>query len=142
MRAGLLTTPENQAQPNLSPSPAIINPSAFFLDGKVPLVNASHADVVSYSVEIIWRKAECIATLACGNRVKLADAWQFIGYTGRDPVRRLLFCNDGLYIELRVDAAQLVVASGPDALSSDCSYTTVDGRQVTLPGSGSHRFVN
>lgn len=122
MRTDLLATPGYQAQNNLAPEAAIGNPAASFLDSAVPLCAASHSDVVCYSVETIWRKAECIATLADGNKVKLRDAWQFVGYSGRHPLRCLLFCNDGLHIEVQLclhteaqdDAAQLEVAVSVD----------------------------
>lgn len=73
-----------------------------FLDDAIPLDGASHCDVVSYSARTIWRKAECIATLADGSEARLLDAWQFVGFTGRDPVRSLLFQSNGLYIELQI----------------------------------------
>lgn len=168
MRADTLATARDQAQRNFAANPVSANPATCFLDKAVPLVDASHCDVVRYTVETIWRKAECIATLNDGSRVKLRDAWQFIGYTGRDPVQCLLFCNNGLHIEVQIDAAQPVVAVGLDDehdMSLDClrlmremltsydkiqtrarnrdrSYTTVDGCQVTLPCSSAYRFAN
>ena len=81
-----------------------------FLDSSIPLKDASHGDVVSYSVETIWRKAECIATLACGRRVKLRDAWQFIGYTGHNPARFMLFLCNGRHVEVQIDTRRAVVA--------------------------------
>ena len=46
---------------------------AEFLDQAIPLKGASHADVVSYSVEIPMRYAEVLATLADGSKVKLKN---------------------------------------------------------------------
>jgi malate synthase len=92
---------------------AVINYASHFLDSAVPLHGASHGDVVRYEVETIWRKAECIATLSGGGRVKLLDAWQFIGYTGRAPLKSLLFRNNGLHIEVLIDAGHPVGKTAP-----------------------------
>lgn len=158
MCAGLMSI-EHPPQNNLIHGRSIVNPAAGFLDTAIPLNGASHYDVVAYSVETIWRKAECIATLAGGRHVKLRDAWQFIGYTGRNPLRFLLFHDGGLHIEVRVGANSPIVAVGKKdqfetlndssrrmqetlidydripttALNDGRTYTTVDGNQVTLP---------
>lgn len=110
MHASVLDTPSHRSQSIRARGQAVLNQSASFLDSNIPLRDASHADVVSYSVETIWRKAECIATLTDGRKVKLHDTWQFIGYTGHDPVRFLLFqCNDS-HIEVQIDTRRAVVA--------------------------------
>jgi len=92
---------------------AVIRHASAFLDRAIPLNGASHADVVRYTVETIWRRAECIGTLADGQRVKLLDSWQFMGYTGRDPVKSLLFRNNGLHIEVLIDANHPIGKSAP-----------------------------
>jgi len=92
---------------------AVIRHASAFLDRAIPLNGASHADVIRYSVETVWRKAECIATLADGQRVKLLDPWQFSGYTGRDPVKSLLFKNNDLHIEVLIDANHPIGESAP-----------------------------
>jgi hypothetical protein len=125
-----------------------------FLDSSIPLKDASHGDVVSYSVETIWRKAECFAILKDGSRAKLRDAWQFVGYTGHNPARRLLFRHNGLHIEVQLNSEQLIVAMEQKptgkmfgaikrmltanggslirALGGSHTYTAVDGSQVSL----------
>ncbi len=110
MHANVLDTPSLRPQSIRARGQAVLNQSASFLDSNIPLRKASHADVVSYSVETIWRKAECIATLANGRKVKLHDTWQFIGYTGHDPVRFLLFQCNGRHIEVQIDTRSTVVA--------------------------------
>ena len=100
-----------------------------FLDSAIPLKDASHGDVVRYAVETIWRKAECIATLIDGTKTKLRDSWQFIGYTGNDPVRFLLFRSDESHIE--VAARANVISLTPDRARI---YTAVDGSQVSPAG--------
>jgi len=110
MHANVLETPTLRQQSIRARGQAVLNQSASFLDSNIPLRDASHADVVSYSVETIWRKAECIATLTDGRKAKLYDTWQFIGYTGHDPVRFLLFqCSDS-HIEVQIDTRRAVVA--------------------------------
>ena len=112
MHADVLDTPSLRPQSIRARGQAVLNQSASFLDSNIPLRNASHADVVSYSVETVWRKAECIATLANGRKVKLHDTWQFIGYTGHDPVRFLLFQCSDRHIEVQIDTRRAVVAVG------------------------------
>ena len=108
------------------------------LDNAVPLEGASHDEVVKYSVETIWRKAECIATLVNGNRVKLRDTWQFVGYSGRDPVRSLLFCHEGSHIEVRIQEDYLDDESAPakngDSRNGRSTFTAVDGSLITVAG--------
>jgi len=110
MHANVLDIPSHSQQSVRARAPAVLNRSASFLDSNIPLRDASHADVVSYSVETIWRKAECIATLSDGRKVKLHDSWQFIGYTGRAPVRFMLFLCNGRHIEVQIDTRCAVVA--------------------------------
>ena len=113
---------------NPSRGEAVIRHASRFLDSAIPLNGASHRDVVRYTVETIWRKAECIATLADGRRVKLLDSWQFIGYTGREPVQSLLFQNNGLHIEVLIDAEHLIGKSAPANvcdISLESAVTTI-----------------
>jgi malate synthase len=110
MHANVLETSSHRQKSTTARGQVVLNHTVSFLDSTIPLKGASHADVVRYSVETIWRKAECVATLADGRRAKLSDAWQFIGYTGHDPVRCLLFSNNGQHIEVRVDTEQLTIA--------------------------------
>lgn len=108
------------------------------LDNAIPLDGASHDEVAEYSVETIWRKAECIATLFDGSRVKLRDAWQFVGYSGRDPVRSLLFCHEGSHIEVRIKREfpddQSAPAVNGDSRNGRSTFTAVDGNLITVAG--------
>ncbi|MEJ2127911.1 MAG: hypothetical protein P8X81_03600 [Woeseiaceae bacterium] len=61
------------------------------LDHLLPLKGASHADVVHYGVDIPMRYSECYAKLANGQIVRLRDARQFIGWSGVNGSRKLLF---------------------------------------------------
>jgi len=155
MQAGFLETHGYQGQTPGTDARARVKPAIDFLDSSLPLLDASHNDVVGYSVETIWRKAECFATLASGHKARLRDGWQFIGYTGRNPVRFLLFRHQGVHIEMRIDSDAPIVAvhkerpadwlrrlSGqlPEMLARavsgyrDRTYITVDGEQFTLRG--------
>lgn len=73
------------------------------LDDVIPLDGASHADVVKYSVEIPLRYAECFALLSDGRKVGLAEPRKFIGWSSHDPVKSLLFRDNGSHLELGVE---------------------------------------
>jgi malate synthase len=167
MHTKVLVTASHQQHSIRDCSQVARNCMASYLDQAIPLHGASHADVVSYSIETIWRKAECIALLADGRKAKLHDAWQLIGYRGQDPARLLLFCSGGLHIEVQIDSGQLMVAvaandtgnwlrnwpgfirrslaamstagrkSRPGILRKDRIYTAVDGSLVSLAACGS-----
>lgn len=131
--------------------------TAAYLDQVIPLKGASHADVVSYSVEIPLRYAECFATLRDGRKVRLADKRRFIGWSGDDSQRALLFRKNLLHIELRTDQGLNGSAPGPGGISgivlesavrtiktaetarqetqdAERKFTGIDGSLVTLPG--------
>ena len=67
---------------------------AKYLDQMIPLSGARHADVVSYGVDTPMRFSECFAKLADGRVVRLQDSRQFIGWSGMNGSRRLLFRSD------------------------------------------------
>jgi len=67
---------------------------AKYLDQMIPLSGASHADVVSYGVDTPMRYSECFAKLADGRVVRPQDSRQFIGWSGMNGSRRLLFRSD------------------------------------------------
>lgn len=110
MHANVLEAPSHRQQDIPARGAAAVNHTVSFLDWTIPLKGASHNDVVRYDVVTIWRNAECIATLGDGRKIKLRDKWQFVGYTGNNPVRRLLFCSNGSHVEVRIDSDELVVA--------------------------------
>ena len=73
------------------------------LDDVIPLRDASHADVVRYSVEIPMRYAECFGVLNCGRKIPLVDNRQFVGWSCHDAKRSLLFRNEEVHVEIHVD---------------------------------------
>lgn len=84
------------------------------LDTAIPLRGASHADVVHYGVDIPMRYSECYAKLTDGRIVRLRNARQFVGWSGMNGSRRLLFANGEQAIELRRGADRGFVIGEPD----------------------------
>jgi len=111
MHANTMEALSPQRQDDIGVGRTAHDPVIRFLDAAIPLRNASHGDVVRYDVQTIWRHAECIATLSDGRKAKLSDSWQFIGYTGKEPARRLLFRSKASHIEVRIDGGELLVAT-------------------------------
>jgi len=128
-----------------------------YLDQVIPLKDASHADVVNYTVEIPMRYAECFAVLRDGRKAPLADRRQFVGWSGETGKRSLLFRKNLLHIELRTDNGLNGSAPGPGGIvdivlesavrtidsgeaSKQClqdterSFISKDGSLITLPG--------
>ena len=73
------------------------------LDEAIPLVGASHADVIEYCVEIPMRYAECLAVLKDGRKVGLRNPRQFKGWSQHSPNRSLLFRSGGRHFEVAVE---------------------------------------
>ncbi len=76
------------------------------LDRFIPLRNASHSDVLRYSIEIPMRYCECSALLANGRRAALLNPRAFVGWScsGRD--RSYLFLSGDKLVELRSHAQE------------------------------------
>ena len=81
----------------------LLENTARILDTLVPLRNASHADVVEYRVEIPMRYAECCAILADGSKAKFVEPRKFLGWSGHEKRRSLLFRNNDVTLEVEVD---------------------------------------
>lgn len=81
----------------------LLENTARILDTLVPLRNASHADVVEYRVEIPMRYAECCAILADGRKAKFVEPRKFLGWSGHEKRRSLLFRNHDVTLEVEVD---------------------------------------
>jgi len=108
---------EGRSEPGAGYDPvrgaAVIRYAINFLDQAIPLSGASHADVVSYSVAIPMRYAECFGVLADGRKVGFADKRKFIGWSGYGDDQSLLFCNNGLHIEIQADPGHPVGKDAP-----------------------------
>lgn len=70
------------------------------LDDLIPLQGASHADVVEYLVEVPLRYSQCFARLNDGRKVPLSHARKFLGWSGGNTDRSLLFRCKGSTLEL------------------------------------------
>jgi len=117
-----------------------------FLDRVLPLDGVSHADVARYAVEIPTRYARCFGVLADGRKVAFVKLRKFIGWSGRENNRSLLFRNNGLHIEIKTDSEYRGGQSTPGQVSDVTleSVTTIngahnrkfigiDGSQILLP---------
>jgi hypothetical protein len=114
------------------------------LDDLIPLRNASHTDVVEYSVEVPTRNAVCYALLQDGRKVGLVEPWKFVGWSSYKPSRTLLFRVNGTHLEL--DVADELAGKAPgkihniilEAVALRCANTMkkfigIDGNLVHLP---------
>ena len=81
----------------------LLENTARILDNLIPLRHASHADVVEYRVEIPMRYAECCAILADGRKAKFVEPRKFLGWSGHETRRSLLFRNHDVTLEVEVD---------------------------------------
>ncbi len=114
------------------------------LDDLIPLRNASHTDVVEYSVEVPTRNAVCYALLQDGRKVGLVEPWKFVGWSSHKPSRTLLFRVNGTHLELDVEDELAGKAPGKihniilEAVALRCANTMrkfigIDGNLVQLP---------
>ena len=114
------------------------------LDDLIPLRDASHTEVVEYSVEVPRRNAECYALLQDGRKVGLVEPWLFRGWSSHDPSRTLLFQVNGTHLELDVEDELTGKAPGKihniilEAVALRCANTMkkfigIDGNLVLLP---------
>ncbi len=122
----------------------LLENTARILDTLIPLRNASHADVVEYSVEIPMRYAECYAVLADGSRVRFMEPRKFLGWSSHDARRSLLFRNNDITLEVEVDNCaaekanstvrsinlQAAIRKGANRIKK---FIGIDGDQLILP---------
>ena len=76
-----------------------------FLDEALPLTSGSHINAVKYHIE----NKTFIVTLLSGEKVRLVNTEQFVGYTGSILAPTSLLCrHNGLHIEIQIDADDIV----------------------------------
>jgi len=112
-----------------------------FLDETIALSGGSYQDAVSYQIA----NGKLIVTMKSGEQVSLVDENKFVGFNGaQQNPSAILFCNNGLHIEIKIDPSMPVAKSDPasvadiileSALSAiqDCedSVAAVDGEDKT-----------
>ena len=85
-----------------------------FLDNVVPLVSGSHSEVTSYQIA----HQALVATLSSGEKVKLAEPEKFVAYNGAEQnPSAILFNNNGLHIEIKIDPSAPVAKSDPASVA-------------------------
>ncbi|PID46639.1 MAG: malate synthase G [Proteobacteria bacterium] len=115
-----------------------------FLDQAIPLASGSHADVASYSLTGDIPKGLNI-TLQNGETTALKTPAQFIAYQVDGDTTKLLFVNNGLHIEISLNADSVVGQLHPAGMTDvvlesamstimDCedSVAAVDAEDKTL----------
>jgi len=83
---------------------AVIRYATEFLDAALPLDGVSHADVNAYGLDYHDAGDFFVASLASGEAVGLADPAQYAGHQGDGGRCTYLFSNNGLHVEILVDA--------------------------------------
>jgi len=85
-----------------------------FLDEVIPLSHGSHSDAVSYQVA----NAKLIVTLKSGKQVSLTEQHKFVGFNGAEQnPSAILFRNNGLHIEIKIDPSTPVAKSDPASVA-------------------------
>ncbi|KGJ97984.1 malate synthase G [Thalassotalea sp. ND16A] len=85
-----------------------------FLDEVMPLSAGSHSEAVSYQVSF----GKLVVTLKSDERVGLADESKFVGYSGsRQNPSAILFKNNGLHIEIKIDPSMPVAKTDPASVA-------------------------
>jgi len=108
---------------NPSRGAEVVSRAKEFLDGALPLIGASHTDVIRY--QLVDGVLE-IHTQA--GRAELADADAFRGYAHRGTAMALLFRHNGLHLEIVVDGSTEVGAQDSAGISDivlESALTTI-----------------
>ncbi len=108
---------ERGARYNPRRGAAVIKYAAAFLDHVLPLTSGKHSDVTAYAIEHLAGRAQCSIELANGEVTCLADEDKFVGYREAGTTLCMLFRNNGLHIELRIDPEHRI---GRDAAGHVC----------------------
>ncbi len=103
---------------------AVIERARAVLDGAAPLTQGSHRTATAYRV----RDAQLRVTTDAGE-TGLKDPARFVGYRGApDAPEAILLCNNGLHLEIQIDARHPVGASDPAGVKDlllEAALTTI-----------------
>jgi len=120
----------------------VISYAKGYLDQAIPLINASHQDVVAYHLN----EQQLMVSLSNGEQSSLQNADAFIGFTGSiNQPNTIVFKHNGLHLELVFDATSDIGKADPSTLSDiilesalttimDCedSVAAVDGEDKVI----------
>jgi len=85
-----------------------------FLDQVITLNVGSHNDVISYKIA----NAKLVVTLQSGEQTSLIEPEKFIAYNGKaENPTGLLFKNNGLHIEIKIDPCMPVAKADPASIA-------------------------
>ncbi len=85
-----------------------------FLDQVIPLKAGRHSDVSSYQIA----DEKLVVTLQSGQQVSLVSPNKFVAYNGAEQnPSAILFKNNGLHIEIKIDPSMPVAKSDPASVA-------------------------
>jgi len=84
-----------------------------FLDNVIPIKNAKHSEVKSYFVDHSSDEYLLYAILRDGGKSQLKNCQQFIGWSEEKNSQSLLFKNNNLHIELKIDSDDPIGKESP-----------------------------
>ena len=85
-----------------------------FLNNAIPLSGGRYEEVVSYKIA----NGKLIVTLKSGKQVGLIDENKFVGFNGvKQNPSAILFCNNGLHIEIKIDPSMPVAKTDPASVA-------------------------
>jgi len=92
----------------------VVAKTAEFLDATVPLAGASHTEVIAYAVGVDANgQRQLRVLLDNGGNTGLFDPAQFVGSVGEDNPSVILLRQNGLHLEILIDADDPVGAAHP-----------------------------
>ena len=91
----------------------VIDYALNFIDKVIPIKNASHSEVNNYFVEFYNDEYVLNAILKDGGKSQLKNSQQFIGWSDEDKSQSLLFINNNLHIELKIDSNDPIGKESP-----------------------------
>ncbi len=107
---------------------SVVDYAARFLDRAVPLGNGSHSDVAAYTVRNGTTPTTLEVALGDGSTTTLKNAAQFIGHSREGGKRCILLENNGLHVEIVIDASHPVgkaSAAGVADVVLESAVTTI-----------------